>query len=316
MNHSPSLSTVKEDRKKSIERDGFYEETATSSDVSSKYPLTEVLWAGSTHVCEEVVIAESKEYGRMLFTDGELQSTSYDEPIYHEHLVHPAIMAYKKIYGDKPLNVLVLGGGEGATCRELLRYSRSSVKNIVWNDFDKQLVDLCKTHMNFCAGWEEQVYTNPEQCVRVYLDALTLLRDETLPPFDIIISDLPDPVLGEKDGLYGNEFWRLIFAQTALKCVVVTHCGPVSPGAASSGGGMTLHNYVTQGMMDAGFVTPVQGKVAIPSYQSEWSYALCTKDTEIGYLMLEGQTFPEGLKVLDKTALQSFFLVPSYYRTL
>ena len=311
MIRSTSLPMIKDDLMRKIEEQGFYEETASSSEVSSKYPITSVLWAGSTRVCEEVVIAESKEYGRMLFTDGELQSTSYDEPIYHEHLVHPAILAYRKLYGDKPLNILVLGGGEGATCRELLRYPRSSVKNIVWNDFDQQLVELCKEHMKFCED-KDEVYLGSERCVSIYFDALTLLRDETLPLFDIIISDLPDPVLGEKNGLYGDEFWRLVFARTAAKCVVVTHCGPVSPGS----GGMALHNYVTQGMMNAGFITPTQGKVVIPSYQSEWSYALCTKDTQITYWMLKDLPLEPGLKVLDRDALQSFFLVPSYYNTL
>jgi spermidine synthase len=58
-----------------INAEEFYEETATSSEVSSKYPLVSVLWAGSTPFCKEVVIAKSEEYGRMLFTDGELQST-------------------------------------------------------------------------------------------------------------------------------------------------------------------------------------------------------------------------------------------------
>jgi spermidine synthase len=38
-----------------------------------------------------------------------LQSTQVDESIYHEHLVHPAILAYRSIYGNKPLKVLVLG---------------------------------------------------------------------------------------------------------------------------------------------------------------------------------------------------------------
>jgi hypothetical protein len=107
-------------------------------------------------------------------------------------------------------------------------------------------------------------------------------------------------------------FKQTFSAHPDLKCVVVTHCGPVSPGS----GGMALHNYVTQGMMNAGFVTPTQGKVIIPSYQSEWSYALCTKDTQIAYWMIKDLPLELGLKVLDRDALQSFFLVPSYYTTL
>jgi hypothetical protein len=69
-------------------------------------------------------------------------------------------------------------------------------------------------------------------------------------------------------------------------------------------------------MMNAGFIAPKQGKVIIPSYQSEWSYALGTKDTQIAYWMIKDLPLEPGLKVLDRDALQSFFIVPSYYTIL
>ena len=93
----------------SIRNAKFYLEEAHSACVTSNYPVDSVAWAGKTTYCSELVIASNEEYGKMLITDKELQSTQVDESIYHEHLVHPAIFAYRSIYGNKPLKVLVLG---------------------------------------------------------------------------------------------------------------------------------------------------------------------------------------------------------------
>ena len=287
---------------------GFYEETSTSSEVSSKYPLEAVLWAGSTPFCKELVIAKSEEYGRMLFTDGELQSTEGDEAIYHEHLVHPAVMMYRSLYGDKPLRVCVLGAGEGATCRELLKWPSAIVKEIVWNDFDKYLVDLCRDFMGYCPGQIRDIFYPNERVVQLNMDACKLLKDETLPLFDIVICDLPDPVLDVSEGLYSPAFWKDIYARTSVECVIATHCGPIAPASVD---GMALASSVRDAMISAGFGDPRLGKVAIPSYQSEWGFLIGTKaepprDLAAGVL-------PAGCRILDEDALASFFRIPAYY---
>ena len=289
-----------------LEDAGFYEETSTSSEVSSKYPLEAVLWAGSTPFCKEVVIAKSEEYGRMLFTDGELQSTEGDEAIYHEHLVHPAVATYKALYGEKPLRVCVLGGGEGATCRELLKWP--SVKEIVWNDFDKYLVDLCRDFMGYCPDQIAEIFYPNQRVIHLHMDACNLLKDETLPLFDVVICDLPDPELETVEGLYSPMFWKNLYARTAVDCVVMTHCGPVAPASVD---GMALATSVSEGMTEAGFAKPRLGKVAIPSFQSEWGFLVGTKvaavpDFDAGLL-------PERCSILDADAVASFFRIPAYY---
>ena len=97
------------DLEQSIRDAKFYLEEAHSACVTSNYPIAAVSWAGKTAYCSELVIATNEEYGNMLITDKELQSTQVDEAIYHEHLVHPAILAYRTLYGEKPLRILVLG---------------------------------------------------------------------------------------------------------------------------------------------------------------------------------------------------------------
>lgn len=291
-----------------LEQLGFYEETSTSSDVTSKYPLESVLWAGSTNFCKEVVIAKSAEYGRMLFTDGELQSTEGDEAIYHEHLVHPAVLTYKTLYGDKPLCVCVLGAGEGATCRELLRWPVSTVKDVAWNDIDKNLVNLCRDYLGYCTGKINEIFYPNQRVIYLNLDANKLLKDETLPLFDVMICDLPDPELDAAEGLYSPVFWKDMYARMSPNSVVITHCGPVGPISVD---GMALASSVRASMMSAGFAEPRLGKVAIPSFQSEWGFLLATKAEPVPDLAAD--LLPKGCRILDAEAAAAFFRIPAYY---
>ena len=126
-------------------QDGRYEESACSSDTTSSYSIQKCIWGGKTEF-GEVVLAISPIYGKMLFTDKELQSAESDERIYHEHLVHPILNATANI-SDK--RVLVVGGGEGATVREVLKWPENLVKEIVWVDIDRTLVNLCKQYLQY-----------------------------------------------------------------------------------------------------------------------------------------------------------------------
>src|SRR5215470_852404 len=78
---------------------------------------------------QHVTILDTFEYGKMLVIDGRTQSAEDDEHIYHESLVHPALVAH-----PAPRRVLIIGGGEGATLREVLRHP--SIERIVMVDID------------------------------------------------------------------------------------------------------------------------------------------------------------------------------------
>merc|ERR1719491_2588639 len=72
--------------------------------------------------------------------DGLLQSTQLDEFVYHESLVHPAMLLHKN-----PKKVYIGGGGEGSTAREVLRHK--SVEKCIMVDIDKDVVEFCKEHL-------------------------------------------------------------------------------------------------------------------------------------------------------------------------
>ena len=78
--------------------------------------LEEVLYTGKTKF-QSVQVISTGSFGRCLVLDGKIQSSEMDEFIYHEALVQPAMIAH-----PDPRRVLIAGGGEGATLREVLAH--------------------------------------------------------------------------------------------------------------------------------------------------------------------------------------------------
>ena len=284
---------------------GIFTETACSADVHSIYPLKRVFWAGRTSF-QDCVIAESPTYGKVLFLDGELQSSSSDEAIYHEHLVHPIMAA---MAGSSEKRVLVVGGGEGATVREVLRWDASAVAHVDWVDIDGDLVNLCRQHLGWAA---DSVYTDPRMTYHP-LDINTFL-DTTKDMYDIIILDLPDPdveVLDELDGaetneLYGPHFRDRIISHLAIGGGMVTHCGPIRPGRdeVACGEGMV---WIREELFYGMEVFPYH--VCIPSFQGEWGFIMNKAPMDL-------PQFPDGLRVMDRTVENLAFTWPKYWTTL
>lgn len=133
---------------------------------------------------QEIDLLESPIWGQMLFLDGVLQSTTKDEILYHTALVHPLIDTIHK--GNTKMRILILGGGEGATAREVLRWKE--VDHVTMVDYDKELVDLMKIR----GEWSKGAFNNSKLKL-VYDDAWNYM--DTAPDYDGIIIDLTDPMV-------------------------------------------------------------------------------------------------------------------------
>ena len=90
---------------------------------------------------QHMEIVETHSYGKALILDGRIQSSVADEFIYHDALVHPGMLAVDR----PPEAALVIGGGEGATLREVLKYP--SIRRAVMVDIDDEVVALCRQHL-------------------------------------------------------------------------------------------------------------------------------------------------------------------------
>lgn len=167
---------------------------------------------------QELVLADTPQYGRMLVLDGLCQSSTSDEFLYHEPLVQLPMI----IHGA-PRSVLILGGGEGATAREALRWR--TVEKVVMVDIDGEVVDACKKYM---PELHQGAFDDPRTEL-IIDDALRYVR-RAKTKFDVIVSDLTDPSEGgPASKLYGASFYRLVKRVLAPDGVFVTHTGLVAP---------------------------------------------------------------------------------------
>ena len=247
---------------------GGFLEAATGSD-PVHYTLTDCYWAGHTSVCE-AVLAKSPLHGDVLFLDKEIQSASADEALYHEHLVHPVLNA---MGNREAKRVLIVGGAEGATAREVLKWPASAVAHVDWVDIDGGLVGLCRRYLSWA---DDAVYNDP----RLHFHAcdIRLFWASNTGAYDIIILDLPDPDVvtaaetsDEEYPLYGLRFWEVLASRLSVGGAVATHCGAVAPGADSEKRRAGLL-WVSRCAERVGLGGGAPYHVFIPSFHSEWGF--------------------------------------------
>ncbi len=129
---------------------------------------------------QKIEIIRNREFGRILFLDGLVQTTEKDEFFYHEMLVHPAMSSH-----PKPKNVLIIGGGDGGALREVLRYS---IERAVLVEIDGQVIEACHRHF----PWLRSAFKDGRADL-VIGDGNVFIR-ESKEKFDIILVDSSDPV--------------------------------------------------------------------------------------------------------------------------
>ena len=160
--------------------------------------VRERLFAGRTRY-QQVEVLDTLDFGRALVLDGKTQSSEADEFVYHEALVHPAMVTH-----PNPESVFIAGGGEGATLREALAHR--SVKSAVMVDLDGEVVDICR---RFLPNHHKGAFDDPRLELH-FADARKYLED-TPRAYDVILIDLPDPQeAGPAGALYTQNFYDLL----------------------------------------------------------------------------------------------------------
>lgn len=151
---------------------------------------------------QRVRILESPKYGKFLTLDDMVMTTEKDEFHYHEMISHPAMFTH-----GNAKNVLVIGGGDGGTVREILRHE--GVEKVTMVEIDGEVIKACKEHLPQIAA----AFDNPKLDLKVD-DGIAFIKNAAPQSYDIIIVDGSDPV-GPAEGLFSTEFYTNCF--NALK---------------------------------------------------------------------------------------------------
>lgn len=169
----------------------WYTEEHTEN-VRFSIKVKNVLYTGQSPY-QKIDVFDSEEFGRFLTLDGLMMLTEKDEFIYHDMIVHVPMAVNPNIK-----RVLVIGGGDGGTVRELTRYE--TIESIHMVEIDKQVVDVCREYLPQTAGKlddprVELFFENGLKFIRSHVDE-----------YDLIIVDSTDP-FGPGEGLFTREFY-------------------------------------------------------------------------------------------------------------
>ncbi len=157
--------------------------------------VRDVLFSGKSKY-QEVQILDTYSLGKVLVLDNTYQTTERDEAYYHEALAHIPLFTH-----PNPRHVLVVGGGDGGTVREVLKHS--SVESVDLVEIDEIVVRECKKHMPALSKGFSDKRANI-----IFQDGAKYVK-ETDKKYDVVIVDSPDPV-GPAVVLFEKEFYENI----------------------------------------------------------------------------------------------------------
>jgi spermidine synthase len=150
-------------------------------DVKFSLRLTEVLASEKTPF-QEIMMMRNKTYGTFFTLDGFVQISERDEFIYHDMIVHPAMAVNPEIR-----RVLIIGGGDGGTAREVARYPH--IEKIDQCEIDERVVRLCQEFIPQTAA----IYDAEPRLNLIIGDGLAFVAEAPDAAYDLIIVDSTDP---------------------------------------------------------------------------------------------------------------------------
>jgi spermidine synthase len=172
-----------------------------------KYRVDKTLFSGKSEY-QTVDVVETRSHGKMLFNDGLVMVSERDEFVYHDMITHVPLFTH-----PNPEKVLIIGGGDGGTAREVLRHK--SVKKCVMVEIDRMVVDACR---EFIPQTSKDL--DDPRMELIFGDGVKYVK-ETEEKFDVILVDSTDPI-GPATPLFGVDFYRDVHKTLSDNGIVVS----------------------------------------------------------------------------------------------
>jgi len=270
-------------------------------DLTILHSIKEVIYSGQSKF-QSIDIVDTGSFGVCLVLDGKIQSSEKDEFIYHEALVHPAMLSH-----PNPEKVFIAGGGEGATLREVL--SHKTVKKAIMVDIDEEVVAICR---RFLPSFHQSSFDDPRAELH-FADARKYLG-ETSDKFDVIIIDLADPLAqGPSRLLYTQEFYQLIKERLEPNGIISVQ--------AEAAGWTDLQNFIAiVHTLKTVFPIVCPYQAYIPSFTDLWGFASASENLDPSKLTPEeidsriSARVLKELKSYDGLTHQAMFIIPKHAR--
>jgi len=145
---------------------------------------------------QKITIFESKRYGKALLLDDCWMTAEKSEKCYHESLIHPALCSSTQID-----NILIIGGGDGGSARECLKYKEVNSIDLV--EIDLRVIELSKKHLPTIGG---NAWSDKRLNLQIK-NGIDWVKHKEENSYDVIIIDGADPI-GPSKKLFSTSFLK------------------------------------------------------------------------------------------------------------
>lgn len=257
----------------------------------------EVLFSEQSPFQKVEIIDTDSSLGKILTLDGLMMTTEGDEYFYHEMISHIPMINHKC-----PKSVLVIGGGDGGTVREVLKHEK--VEHVVLCEIDGMVIDACKKFLPTIAGKLDD--SRVEILVE---DAIEYIKNKEN-EFDIVLIDSTDP-MGPGEGLFTEEFYTNV--KKSLKQGGIVAAQSESP-VVNKEEIKKMYNLLKK-------VFPITSTYTspIPTYPGGyWAWAFCSIDVEpLSYIDEKRcEEITKTCKIYNKEYHLARFALPNFLKEL
>ena len=184
----------------------WFEEIQNNS-YGMKWKITDHLFSGKS-AFQQIDVYETESHGKLLAHDGLVMVTERDEHIYHDMITHVPMFTH-----PNPKNVLVIGGGDGGTVREVLKHK--SIEKCTMVEIDGDVVEACKKFIPQTAS----ELTHPK--VNLLIEDGVDFMKNSQEKYDVILIDSSDPI-GPATPLFNVNFYRDVASRLEIGGIVVS----------------------------------------------------------------------------------------------
>lgn len=157
---------------------------------------------------QRIEIYETTDFGNLMVIDGFVMLTSRDNFLYHEMMSHPALFTH-----PDPKRVVIIGGGDCGTLREVLKHK--GVERALQVEIDERVTRLSEQYFpELCES------NNDPRAELFFGDGIQWMKDAEPGSVDIVIVDSTDPI-GPAEGLFTEDFYRSCYRALGNNGLVV-----------------------------------------------------------------------------------------------